>query len=96
MPRPWRLGSMPAPHPQHLIQHQTGCAQADGAVGQVEGREVDACVVKVLKVDHVAVEHAVDHIAHGAAQNAGQGKAKEFLSGVLFEHPHHHGGGHQA
>ena len=42
-----------------------------------------AAPVEVEKVHHVAVQQAVDHIAQGAAQNAGQGKGKQPLLRVL-------------
>jgi hypothetical protein len=38
---------MPASNAQHLIEYQTRSAQCDGAVGHIEGRKVNACVVKI-------------------------------------------------
>ena len=68
---------------QQFVQDQADGTQGDGAVGQVERGEVNARVVKVQEVHHIAVEHAVNHIAHSAAQHTGNGKAKQFLSEVI-------------
>ena len=68
--------SSPAPHTQDFIQDEAGRADADGAVGDVEGGEMPATRMKVQKIHHVAVDRAVQHIADGAAQAIGQGKRK--------------------
>ena len=38
--------------------------------------------VKVQKIDDITVEQSINHIADSTAQNAGQRKRKELLSGV--------------
>src|ERR1035437_5778026 len=83
-----------AAHAQQFVQYQAGDTQADGAVGQVKGREITAwkhrgqpAPVELQKINHVAIQQAVKHIAQGAPQDAGQRERKQLLPGVRLEQP---------
>ena len=50
------------------IKHNSD-ADGDEAIGDVESRPVVIAPVDVEKIDHLAIEHAIDEIADGAAKN---------------------------
>jgi len=64
-----KVWSTTAPHAQDFVQDQQRSTHADAGIGHVEGREVPSAPVKVQKVDHVAVQQAVDDVANGPAQD---------------------------
>jgi hypothetical protein len=74
-------------HAPQLVDDEADGAQRDAAVGDVEGREVPAGVVELQEVDHVAMQQAVDQVADGAAQDAGQRQAEQLLARVRAQHP---------
>ena len=43
--------------------------------------------MKIKKIHHVTIQYPVNHIADGPTQDAGQGKGKQFLTGVRPQHP---------
>jgi hypothetical protein len=43
--------------------------------------------VELQEVDHVAMQQAVDHVADGAAQDAGQREAEQLLARMRAQHP---------
>ena len=86
--------SAAAPNPQQLVQDQAGRTDRDRGVSNVEGREMPAGEhraepgpMKIKKIHHVTIQYPVNHIADGPTQDAGQGKGKQFLTGVRPQHP---------
>jgi hypothetical protein len=50
------------------IKHNSD-ADGDEAIGDIESRPVVVAPVDVEKINHLAVEHAIDEITDGAAKN---------------------------
>uniref|UniRef100_A0A0N5A5U6 NAD-specific glutamate dehydrogenase n=1 Tax=Parastrongyloides trichosuri TaxID=131310 RepID=A0A0N5A5U6_PARTI len=72
------------------IQRQHHGAHADGAVGQVEGREVPAVLpVHEDEVDHVAEHDAVVQVAQRTAQHQGQRNGQPGIVAAQALEPHH-------
>ena len=44
-----------------------------------------AAGMKIEEVDHMAVQHAVDHVADGAAQDQRQRPAEQALAGMALQ-----------
>jgi hypothetical protein len=54
------------------LDQQDDGADRDGRVRDVEGREEPAFVMDAYEIHHVAVDHAVDDVADGPAQDERQ------------------------
>nr|GEU28492.1 hypothetical protein [Tanacetum cinerariifolium] len=69
-----------------LIEDEQRGADADGRIGDIKRREVaEALPVKIEEVDHVAVQHAVDDVAHRAAEDQRQRPREHALAAMLFQ-----------
>src|SRR5690606_7073242 len=72
--------------PQLVVDEQDR-ADADRAVGDVEGRPVPAAQMEVEKIDDVAVDQAVDDVADCTAENQRQRPAEQPLTGMPVQQP---------
>src|SRR5260363_464135 len=52
--------------PSQFVQHKQRCATADCAIGQIECRPMPAAQIEVKKINHMAVQQPIDHIAKRA------------------------------
>ena len=57
------------------------------AIGEVKGRPMESGPVKIQKVDHLAVNHAVHEVAYGPAQDKSKGRDQALLT---FRQPSQH------
>ncbi|VTR68165.1 hypothetical protein DESC_70005 [Desulfosarcina cetonica] len=92
---------------QHLIRHlaqdhmgnENRDPDGDGAVRHVEGRPVMGSHVEIEKIDHLPETQAIDEVAHGTAENHGQGRGQKrarFGRQAIEINDHPHGKGRHA
>ena len=72
-----------------VVETINGQADTDGdeAIGDVKRRPVIGTPETIEEVDHFAINHPIDEIANGAADNEGQGGAQTFF--IVGQPPEH-------